>query len=116
VEVADINWIEAAGDSIRVHAYSAPHEIRRTLGDILASLPSDRFLRIHRSTIVNTARVRELQPWFHGEYVVILDDGAKLKLSRTYRDALARLARWGASARSVISARSGSRRSSAAVA
>jgi two-component system LytT family response regulator len=93
VEVVDIIWIEAAGDSVRVHTRSVTHEIRRTLNDILASLPNDRFLRIHRSTIVNTARVRELQPWFHGEYVVILDSGAKLKLSRTYRDALARLAR-----------------------
>ena len=62
-------------------------------GEVLSTLPPNRFLQIHRSTIVNIERVRELQPWFHGEYVVILLDGTSLKLSRTHRDALARLIR-----------------------
>jgi two-component system, LytTR family, response regulator len=54
-------------------------------------LPSDRFVRISRTTIINCDRVKELQPLFHGEYSVTLRDGTKLTLSRTYRDQLPRL-------------------------
>jgi two-component system LytT family response regulator len=49
-----------------------------------------RFVRIHRSTVVRLNRVRELQPWFHGDYVAILHSGAKLRVSRTYRERVAR--------------------------
>jgi two-component system LytT family response regulator len=93
IDVADIDWIEAAGDGVTLHVGRASHLVRRSLSQIAALLPSDGFLRIHRSTVVNVRRVRELQPWFHGEYVVVLNDGTNLKLSRTHRDALARLTR-----------------------
>jgi two-component system LytT family response regulator len=93
VDCQDVDWVEAAGDGVVLHVGRASHSVRRSLGEIVALLPHDRFLRIHRSTIVNIARVRELQPWFHGEYVVVLNDGTNLKLSRTHRDALARLTR-----------------------
>jgi two-component system LytT family response regulator len=91
IELREIDWVEAAGDAVRVHVGRHRHLVRKSLGEMASLLPADRFLRIHRSTIVNVSRVRELQPWFHGEYVVILHDGTNLKLSRTHRDALPRL-------------------------
>ena len=91
VNSADIDWIDAAGDSVRVHAGKHTHILRKSMGEMLAMLGSGHFVRIHRSTIVNIAKVRELQPWFHGEYVVVLDDGKKLKLSRGYKEQLAAL-------------------------
>lgn len=93
VEFRDVDWIEAAGDGVLLHVAKTSHLVRRSLGEVVALLPQDRFLRIHRSTVVNVARVRELQPWFHGEYIVVLHDGTNLKLSRTHRDALTRLTR-----------------------
>ena len=91
IDYEDVDWIEAAGDGVVLHVGRASHRLRRPLSEIAAMLPRDRFLRIHRSTVVHVARVRELQPWFHGEYVVVLRDGTNLKLSRTHRDALKRL-------------------------
>jgi two-component system LytT family response regulator len=91
VAPAEIDWIEAAGDSVRIHVSKATHLVRKSMGEMLAMLDGRTFLRIHRSTIVNVDRVRELQPYFHGEYVVVLRDGTKLKLSRGYRDSLSRL-------------------------
>lgn len=88
IDYDEVDWVEAAGDGVVLHVGRASHQVRRTLSEMAALLPRDRFLRIHRSTIVNIARVRELQPWFHGEYVVLLHDGTSLKLSRTHRDAL----------------------------
>lgn len=93
VEVQDVDWIEAAGDRVILHVGRVAHAARISMSELLTRLPADRFLRIHRSTIVNAAHVRELQPWFHGEYLVMLRDGTKLKLSRTYRSALAALTR-----------------------
>ena len=91
VAATEINWIEAAGDSVRIHAGKATHLLRKSMGDMLAMLDGSNFLRIHRSTIVNIDHVQELQPYFHGEYVVVLRDGSKLKLSRGYRNSLSRL-------------------------
>lgn len=93
IDVQDVDWVEAAGDGVTLHVGRGSHLVRRSLSEIVDLLPGDRFLRIHRSTVVNIARVRELQPWFHGEYIVVLNDGTNLKLSRTHRDALARLTR-----------------------
>jgi len=64
----EIDWVEAAGNYVRLHP--------------------DTFFRIHRSRIVNIARIKEVQPWFNGEYVVILRNGTKLTLSRGYREKL----------------------------
>jgi len=58
------------------------------ISDLEASLDSRQFVRIHRSTIINLERIKELKPWFHGEYIVILRDGTQLTLSRRYRDRL----------------------------
>jgi DNA-binding LytR/AlgR family response regulator len=58
---------------------------RASLATLERQLDPDEFVRIHRSTIIRVARVREMEPWFHGEYTVVLADGTRLKLSRTYR-------------------------------
>jgi two-component system LytT family response regulator len=88
VAADEIDWVEAAGDYVRIHAGKTAHLLRETMAAMQERLDSDRFLRIHRSTIVNTARIKELEPYFNGEYFVILEDGTKLKTSRGYRDAL----------------------------
>jgi two-component system LytT family response regulator len=88
VRVSDVDWIEAHGNYVRVHAGSATHLIRDTISALERSLNPAHFARIHRSTIVNLDRIREMQPWFAGDYVVILRDGTRLKLTRTYRDQL----------------------------
>ena len=71
-----------------MHVGKASHLIRATVSALEASLDPDRFARIHRGTIVNLDRIRELQPWFAGDYLVRLEDGTRLKLSRTFRDRL----------------------------
>ncbi len=85
--VDDIDWIEAADNYVRLHtAAGEAHLVRETLNAMQGRLDPGRFLRIHRSTIVNAARIRELRPWFHGDYVVLLTNGRELTLSRSYRD------------------------------
>jgi two-component system LytT family response regulator len=88
VAVDDIEWVEAADNYVRLHAGAERHLVRETIRSVEARLDPTRFVRIHRSTIVNLSRVRELQPTFNGEYAVLLTSGAKLTLSRTYRDAV----------------------------
>jgi two-component system, LytTR family, response regulator len=88
VKASDVDWVQAEGNYVRVHAGTATHLIRETLGAVESILDPEQFSRIHRSTIVNLDRIRELQPWFAGDYVVILKDGTQLKLSRTYREHL----------------------------
>lgn len=88
VDVAAVDWIEADGDYVRLHTGKSSHLHRATLSALETQLDPAVFVRIHRSTIVRLARVRELQPYFHGEYVVFLHDGTKLKLSRNYRERL----------------------------
>jgi len=69
-----------------VHTTGKTHLIYETMGQMEAQLDPDRFLRIHRSHIVNIARIRELHPYFNGEYIVLLGNGTKLKISRSYRE------------------------------
>ena len=84
----DIEWIEAAGNYVKLHVGPETHVFRETMNSIEAKLDPAIFFRIHRSHIVNIERVRELQPWFNGEYVVFLTSGARLTLSRGYREKL----------------------------
>jgi two-component system LytT family response regulator len=86
--VKDIDWIEAEGDYVRVHVGKVWHLLRETMKRLEAQVDPERFVRIHRSTIVNVERIRELQPYSRGEYVVLLHDGTSLKLSRRYKDHL----------------------------
>jgi two-component system LytT family response regulator len=86
VKVGDIDWIEADRNYVRLHVGTEQHTIRERISHLEESLDPRLFARIHRSTIVNLNRVREMQQWFSGDYVVILDNGTRLRLSRHYRD------------------------------
>ena len=85
VAVDDIDWIEAYGNYVRLHVGKGVHLIRETLGNIERKLDATRFARVHRSSIVNLDRVSRMDLWGAGDYVVLLKDGTKLKLSRWYR-------------------------------
>jgi two-component system LytT family response regulator len=84
----EIDWIEAAGNYVRLHLGEDSHLLRETMTNMEARLDGRRFMRIHRSRIVNADRIKELQPWFNGEYVVVLQNGTRLNLSRGYREKL----------------------------
>ena len=86
----DIDWIDAAGDYMCVHAGGKTHIIRETMKALQQRLDPERFQRIHRSAIVNVAKVKELHPHSNGEYFVVLDSGQELKLSRSYKEVVAR--------------------------
>ncbi len=88
VRTKDIDWIEAADYQARIHVGADSHVIRESLTSLEERLDPKRFIRIHRSTIVNLDRVVELQPWFHGAYAVVLEDGTELRLSRGRRKEL----------------------------
>jgi len=88
IRAEDIEWIEAAGNYVKLHVGAETHVFRETMNSLEARLNPSVFFRIHRSHIVNIERVRELQPWFNGEYVVFLTSGARLTLSRGYREKL----------------------------
>lgn len=88
VDADDVDWVEAAGDYVRLHTGDKVHLLRETMSTMEDRL-SDNFLRIHRSTIVNVERIKELRPYGNSEYIVVLNDGTERKLSRTYRDDLA---------------------------
>ena len=85
----EIDWIEAEGDYMKFHVAGRTHLMRETMARLEARLDAKRFIRIHRSTIVNMDRLRKLSPSFGGEYAVILHDGTKLKLSRGYHERIA---------------------------
>lgn len=87
IRVDEIDWIEAYDNYVRVHAGGRTHLLRQTMNDLGDALDPRQFARIHRSTIVNLDRVRELHPHFN-EYLVVLKDGTELKLSRTRKDQL----------------------------
>ena len=82
----DIDSIEAAGNYVSVHAGKESHILRDTLANLESQLPPEKFLRISRATIVNLDRVKELQPGFKGEHVVVLRDGRKLAMTRGLRE------------------------------
>ena len=88
VRADEIDWIEAAGNYVRLHLGADTHMLRETMNSIESRLDPELFVRTHRSHIVNIERIKELQPWFHGEYVVILRNGHRLTLSRGYREKL----------------------------
>ena len=87
----EISWVEAAGNYVNLHAGSESYVLRESMKNMETRLDPELFVRIHRSAIVNVNRIRELQPWFHGEYVVILHDGTRLMASRVFSDRLDKL-------------------------
>jgi len=88
VRIDEIDWIEAAGNYVRLHLGKDEFLYRETMTKLEAQLNPERFARIHRSIIVNTDRIKELQPWFRGDYQVVLRDNRKLTLTRNYRSRL----------------------------
>lgn len=86
LSVDEIDWIEAAGDELRVHAADEVYRLRERLRTLEARLDPGLFARIHRSTIVNLDRIEELHHFSHGDYDVLLEDGTRLRMSRSYRD------------------------------
>ena len=88
VDAARVDWIEAADNYAVLHAGAATHLVRETMAGLATELDHERFVRIHRSTIVQIDRVRELLPAFHGDFIVLLRDGTRLNMSRGYRSAV----------------------------
>jgi hypothetical protein len=85
VEVADIDWIEAAGNYAVLHVSGETLEIRSTLTKLESELDPKRFVRVHKSFVVNVARIAEVTPWISGDWRIRLQDGAEVNLSRRYR-------------------------------
>ena len=83
-----IDWIEAAGKFVHLHVGRAVHALRESMAELEQELDPARFLRISRSVIVNLDRIQEVQPWFQGDYVLILADGTRLTSTRGYRENL----------------------------
>ncbi|MGO1003462.1 LytR/AlgR family response regulator transcription factor [Lysobacter sp. CA196] len=86
IDADSIRWIDAAGDYMCIHANDETHVLRGTMQHLERRLDPHKFARIHRSTIVNLERVKEMRPHLNGEYFLLLDSGHELKLSRSYRD------------------------------
>jgi two-component system LytT family response regulator len=84
VRPEEVDWIDAAGNYVRLHAGGRQHLVRETMKSIESRLDPDVFVRVHRSAIVNIDRVATLEPYFHGEYVVVMRDGSKLTSSRSH--------------------------------
>jgi two-component system, LytTR family, response regulator len=84
----EIDWIEAEGNYVNIHTGKKSYLLRETISSLEAQLDPKEFVRIHRSAVVNINRIKELQPWSHGEYHVLLHDGTRLTLSRSYREKL----------------------------
>jgi two-component system LytT family response regulator len=91
IRLADIDWIEADGDYVSVHAGDKTWLMRETIAAVELRLALSGFVRIHRSALVNSDRVKELRPLDKGEYTVVLNDGTELKLTRNYRSSVERL-------------------------
>jgi two-component system LytT family response regulator len=91
VETGDIDWIRSADNYVTLRAGGKEYLLRETMDRLEEQLDPHRFARIHRSTIVQVDRITELHPSLHGDFAVILRDGARLTLSRSYRDRVARL-------------------------
>ena len=86
VKTDDIDWIEADGNYVKLHIGNRVHVLRETMRDVEMRLDPRHFARIHRSTIVNVLHIRELESWVTGEYIVHMNDGRELTMTRTYRD------------------------------
>ena len=88
LKVSDIDWIEADGNYAKLHVGSKSHLLREKMQELEEQLDPNKFVRIHRSIIVNLERVKEMHPHFNGDFIVVLDSGAQLKLSRSRREIL----------------------------
>ena len=91
VRTEEIDWVEASGNYVKVHTKADAHLLRESMKNMEGKLDPKVFVRIHRSAIVNIDRIKELEPWFHGEYIVIMRDGTRLTASRVFSDRLSAL-------------------------
>jgi two-component system LytT family response regulator len=91
IKVNEIDWVEADGRYVILHSGSRSFAIREGINSFSSRLDPSRFLRIHRSYVVNVDRIAKLQPSFHGDYRVLLNDGTRLLLSRHYKNAVRRI-------------------------
>ncbi len=89
VATRDIKWLQSDGNYVDLHTATGAHTIRDSLANVEARLDPARFVRVHRRVIVALDQIKELQPWFAGDQVLILKDGTKLRVSRTRRAILA---------------------------
>jgi len=95
VKIDEIDWIEASDNYVCLHCGKETHVLRETMSQLESRLDPSRFVRVHRSAIVNLDRIKELQPWFRGEYRVILRDGTELTLTKSHREKLESRLMWG---------------------
>jgi len=86
VAIDSVDWLETAGNYVSLHAGKDTHLVRETMNQIETQLDPAHFVRIHRSTMVRIEAIKEIQPLFNGDRAVILRDGSKLTMSRSYRD------------------------------
>jgi two-component system LytT family response regulator len=91
LQLDQVEWIESEGNYVRLHLSGESYLHRETMLALEVKLDPAQFMRIHRSTIVNILRIKDLRPWFTGEYIVRMQSGKELTLTRTYRDNLLRL-------------------------
>ncbi|HJP93223.1 MAG TPA: LytTR family DNA-binding domain-containing protein [Pyrinomonadaceae bacterium] len=91
LKVHDIDFIEADGNYAKLHVGRKAHLLREKMHDLEGRLDPEKFVRIHRSVIVNLDRIKEMHPHFNGDYIVVLEDGRQLRLSRSRREQLERL-------------------------
>jgi two-component system, LytTR family, response regulator len=88
LKAVDIDWVEASGNYVTLHAGTDSHMLRTGMNALEPKLDPEQFVRIHRSTIVNLDRVRQMQPWFRGEQILVLKDGTQLNVGRAFRGKL----------------------------
>jgi two-component system LytT family response regulator len=91
LDLADVDWIEAAANYVKLNVGKDSYLLREGIGRVSERLDPDRFVRIHRSVIVNVRKIKELQPCDSGEYIAVLKNGKELSCSRGYRNELQRL-------------------------
>ena len=86
IRAADVDWIESDGNYVRLHVGPQSHLVRGTVVTCADRLDARQFVRIHRRFIINIDRVKEVQPWFGGDHVIVLTSGQRLRLSRNFRE------------------------------
>ncbi len=91
IDVDDIVWIKASGNTVQIHLIDGVHEMRETMSALAERLDTRHFARVHRSAIVNVRRIKAIHPWFNGYHVVTMDTGQKLRMSRYQHDTFLRL-------------------------
>jgi two-component system, LytTR family, response regulator len=93
LDADEIDWIEVDGKELRIHAGKSMLRVRESMNSLERRLPPHRFIRVHRSAVINRSRLREMQPWFQGEYLLILRDGTRVLTGRRYRGGVQTLTR-----------------------